>query len=364
MTKKSAILCITFVLLCSNSSALFESFRYLVQREWYSQWYYTSNRLHISVFNVTKLKVSQHLWKIFVNNTIQIHSLAQAAKLSQKFMSKQLSILSVCWGKFSKLRSDVHTIITVDVPTKLERVKMDPNNTIWISTPCQHVVDKTKNFVANAYSRILCFSTWLNLTRHREELQFRIQENNLFHLNLSFVAFKFTSHLWCYTDFMHISKTSETKQVPGYIFCGTRHPWTILLKSNSIRIWTVAKPRSRFILQYQIMESNLIQSFHICDNILCSKKNSSSHCKLNLFPHYFLHHVIHTFQGFYSLQKQYIFNLRTCRHKYLQLSGQCYSCIVFDSPIVGLNPLNFTTNKYVQSNLFQMNSFQGTIVFL
>ena len=136
MGKESIVPCVTVLLHSSNNSAL-EPFRYLVQREHqqYWQWYHSSNR--VSVFNISKLKVSQHLWKVFMDNKKQINVMTQASKLTHDFMSNQVSIFSACSGKFLKFGSKIYTGITDDVPIKLEKAETDLKNTIWISSPCQ-----------------------------------------------------------------------------------------------------------------------------------------------------------------------------------------------------------------------------------
>ena len=56
-------------------------------------------------------------------------------------------------------------------PQSHKKKKIDLNSTTWMSAPCQHVVDKTKNFVAEVFSKTLCFSARLNLTANREKPQ-------------------------------------------------------------------------------------------------------------------------------------------------------------------------------------------------
>ena len=155
MGKESIILCVTFVLLLSNSSATLETLRHVVQRElqqYYWWWHNSSNRM--SVFNISKFKVSQHLWKLFVDNEMQIHVLNQASKLTQDFMSNQVSIFSTCSRNFLKLRSKVYAGITDDVPTKLWRGghQIDLNNIMFIKNTLSRCSWKDKEF----YCKYIC----------------------------------------------------------------------------------------------------------------------------------------------------------------------------------------------------------------
>ena len=197
----------------------------------------------------------------------------------------------------------------------------------------------------------------------RKELVLRIQEDKLFQLNISFTDFEFSSHLWCFTDFVFMQhpQANISELYPKYLFCGHRYPWTLLYPSNAVSVWTVAKAKSHYFLLYQVISADPITNFYLCNSLVCNKFDSNSYCRSKHLNDKAKVRLTHTL-----VQEETIgiftFHVMAEKTKYLQLELEGlfqYDFVIFDSPLVGIRPKGICT--VYRSCKITMSSFQATV---
>ncbi len=188
---------------------------------------------------------------------------------------------------------------------------------------------------------------------NRFETTVMIVEDSKFHLNMSFIHFSFTSHIWCYGDFVDIVHPFRWDK-PGYVFCGKKHPWSIIGLSNIVRVKAIAKGNSNFTLLYQIMDKHLT-GFHLCQLDNCQK----SQCDLLNHGQYrakegdviFFTHILE-----YDMEIYVIFLLTVIKYNYLELTGDLQILDLFDGPTIESRQIASFHNRV------KFSAFQATLV--
>ena len=334
------------VLAVGSRCQLLEPFRQFFKQQ---EEDHSRHRLHNSTFSVCKLKIGGSLSILVVHKKIESRGIKQALQELTKYFLVQIFLMFRCPRKRN---NSFKTNVYKSIPNHITFYHDKNLPKVWIRESCQQMTKNTNNSIYNKFARTMCFSTGLSSFKEREELVFLIQENKLFHLNLSFVVFNFTAHLWCFTDFVCvflISNQNRKKQLSNYIFCGMKPPWTILHTKNFVKLWTVAKPGSKFEMVYRIMESTLVRIFYICDSVLCRDNFTDSLCQSKV------HSQVITMSHAMVSKKEarlHVFHLTVQKMYFLQI--KCSSeCFLYDSPMIGFHEIQMPFNATRTMSSFQ-----------
>ncbi len=219
--------------------------------------------------------------------------------------------------------------------------------------PCRHSVNRSQQDIRHLFFTKMCFPKRADFpSKDRQGFSLVLTENMLFQINLTFTVFQYTSHFWCFTDFLdikHPTMFGTKTNTPRHVFCGTRHPWTILHTSNTVSVLTVAKSTSRFVLFYQVLDKGYLNYFHVCHYIQCQR---SSGCVDNISPSFALRttHILAHKMGFV-----FIVNIMVEKTSNLQLSSTAFLA-VHDGPTIASAQLFAPNGK-----LITLSSFQATV---
>ncbi len=174
-----------------------------------------------------------------------------------------------------------------------------------------------------------------------------------FHLNMSFTHFSFTSHIWCYGDFVDIAHPFKPNE-PMYVFCGKKHPWTIIYPSSAVRVKIIAKKFSNFILFYEITTQTLrgfsLCQLDSCQTSPCDLVNRGQYATRGAFM--FFTHVLQYDMQIFKL----VLLLAVKKYNYLELRGDLHGLDLFDGPTI--------ESRLVASfhNRVRFSAFQATLV--
>ena len=192
-------------------------------------------------------------------------------------------------------------------------------------------------------------------TTERQEFRFALLVHISFHLNISFLEFLYSSLLWYEADFLYIQPAKfSSKKSAEHLFCGKRHPWTLIHTSNIATVWTVAKFSSTFKLQHQITDSQTMKSFHLCPNEVCARDSicgGHNEYKNKAILQTFVLFDKHPF-------KCSIYHLKVHKYQLLLLKSE-HDILVFDGPTTESAERQFEISADPQ---ILLSSFQATIV--
>ncbi len=225
--------------------------------------------------------------------------------------------------------------------------------------PCKHPVqisDYNQEKKQMFFTKI-CYPTNMQiLPQDRQGFHLTVIENNLFQINLTFPVFQYSSHSWCFTDFLyikHYARSNTKYNKPRYVFCGKKHPWTILYTSNAASLFTVAKLSSMFVLYYQVFDEGYFHHFHVCHYIQCHR---SFACVDQLTPsisyrttHALSHAMLNT------VNFTFVVNIMIKKTSILQLSSSAFVA-VYDGPTIESTWHSVSHEKWIT-----LSSFQATV---
>ncbi len=192
----------------------------------------------------------------------------------------------------------------------------------------------------------------------RQGFSIFLTEHKTFHFNLSFVDFTLPAHRWCCEGYVNVEGT-VAKQLPEYIFCGKRHPWSLYYLSHTISIWAIATKFSRFSMLYDVIDFSQFQCFHmkqfspyfgvyytdsqLLDRDMRVKAYATHSIALRIFS---------------RIVKMSVHYISVWKCQFLLLYNNCF-CHVFDGPSVSSKMLSSETNN----TFLKMSSFQATVTF-
>ncbi len=222
--------------------------------------------------------------------------------------------------------------------------------------PCKHSIQRCDHDqeIKHIFFSKICHPTNAQiLPQDRQGFHITLTENNLFQINLTFTVFQYDSHSWCFTDFLyikHCTRSSTKNEKPRYVFCGKKHPWTILYTSNAVSLFTVAKLSSRFVLYYQVLDKGYFHHFHVCHYIQCHR---SFACVDQLTPsisyrttHILSHKILNT------VDYIFIINIMINKTLILQLSSSAFVA-VYDGPTIESIQHSVSHDKWITLSAFQ-----------
>ncbi len=290
-----------------------------------------------TIFNVCKYKFSQAI-------TRQTHFLSLVKNLKNigKVFMETKGLFSVC--------HDVRRLSGVS------ESHIIPAHRTEEFYPCNI---NTRYFVpvlrhTSAY-QICLFPHPMFTPTERQEIGFALLEHISFYLNMSFLEFSYSSFLWYEADFLYIQPAKHrSRKSAEHVFCGKRHPWTLIHTSNIATVWTVVKFSSTFKLQYQIIDSQTIKSFSLCPNEVCA---TESICKGQ--NKYMNRAILQTFVlfGKHSFQIS-IYHLKVHKYQLLLLKSK-HDILIVDGPTIESVKRWFELSVDPQ---ILLSSFQATIV--
>ena len=240
--------------------------------------------------------------------------------------------------------------------------------------PCENRPDRYFQSFKHLLARNICVPKPAHMVLPGvKESNFVVTEHKSFYLNLSFPEFNFANHQLCKTDFLNIEHPlHRSKKVwsptSEHIFCGRRHPWTMLYPSHKAYFWMQASSGSSLKLNYQIFSSFLLVAFDSCSSAVCGANMCiSPHCacyESPSIPHGGQTCCLSSTISFFNsqgnethLQTLNIFQVYVAKYQFVQVFCH-FHCWIFDGPSV----LSKNVTHRVKKEKLLMSSFQATII--
>ena len=182
-----------------------------------------------------------------------------------------------------------------------------------------------------------------------------------FFLNLSFASFSLNKLYFCRLEFVQVQTIEYSHNTRNYVFCGKRHPWTILHTKYTVQIQTLVRSPSNYSLLYQVFSSNNLNLFHLCHKDHCtgsypceqfSKITSQIYKSIDYL---YLSNILVTQKHL----RTYIFNVLCAKYAILHVKVTNIlktDFSIYDGPTIESHMVQKGTGS------LKLSSFQGTIV--